>query len=58
MFNYEEELEFDFSMIRRDLKFEIEYRNKIISSICPEIFEKYDIKFIIILCVIGGVTST
>jgi DNA replicative helicase MCM subunit Mcm2 (Cdc46/Mcm family) len=44
------------SLSLRNLNSEIESRNLIIESICPDIYEKYDIKLAILLCLIGGVT--
>ena len=37
----------------RNIFYEIEARNLIIYSICSDIYEKYDIKLAIILCIVG-----
>ena len=42
---------------KRDLNHEIENRNQIIKSICPDIFEKNEIKLALILCLIGGIPT-
>ena len=51
----------DYSMIsffNRNFNKELQVRNELIKSICPQIYEKNDIKLGLLLCVIGGVSKT
>ncbi|KRX00910.1 P-loop containing nucleoside triphosphate hydrolase [Pseudocohnilembus persalinus] len=47
-----------FWLKNRDIYREIESRNQLIRSICPHIYQKFDLKLSIILCIIGGVSGT
>ena len=40
---------------QRTLEFELDARNRFITSVCSQIFEKYEIKLALLLCLIGGV---
>lgn len=51
-----EEIQFFWSNAK-DIYSEIEARNMIIKSACPHIYQKYDIKLSMLLCLIGGVSG-
>jgi len=52
--NFEDQFEL-FWFEERTLEFEIESRNSFISSVCSQIYEKFEIKLALLLCLIGGV---
>lgn len=58
LLTFEEEFEFLWFECQGNLVSEIELRNNLIQSICPQIYEKFDIKLALLLTLIGGVTRT
>ncbi len=58
LLTFEEEFELNWLENQGNLPQELQYRNDIIQSICPQIYGKFDIKLAILLTIIGGVTRT
>ena len=58
LISHEEEFELNWIDCQGSFSSELQLRNDIIQSICPQICEKYDIKLALLLTIIGGVTRT
>lgn len=58
MISSEEEMEINWLECQGNFSQESSLRNQIIQSICPQIYEKFEIKLAILLTIIGGVTKT
>lgn len=57
LLSYEEEMEINWLQCQGDFSLENDLRNTIIQSVCPQIYQKFDIKLAILLTVIGGLTQ-